>query len=133
MKALKIILWICAIGFALAFPFAALPWPVITGFIHWVGIVPPDAAAPPITVFMFRLALVTFGMIGIFFAILARNPLGYGPMLVLAAYGLVGYGVFCLVGSIGYGLPVLAFSGDVAFGIVAGLLLLVFRKKALHE
>jgi uncharacterized membrane protein YjjP (DUF1212 family) len=72
-----------------------------------------------------------FGMIGIFFTILARNPLKYGAMLLLAAYGLLCYGVFCLAGGIRYGLPVWAYYGDVVFGIVAGILLLVFRKKAL--
>jgi len=81
---------------------------------------------------MFRLSLVLFGMIGIFFVILARDPLKYGAMLLLAAYGLVGYGIFSLVAGIRYGLPVWTYSGDVIFGIVAGLLLLTFRKRAMQ-
>jgi len=71
-------------------------------------------------------------MIGIFFVILARNPLKYGAMLPLAAYGLLCYGVFCLVGGIRYGLPVWTYSGDVIFGVVAGVLILVLRKKAMR-
>jgi len=70
------------------------------------------------------------GMIGIFFVILAQNPPKYGAMLLLAAYGLLCFAVFCLVGGIRYGLPVWAYSGDVIFGVVTGVLILVLRKKA---
>ena len=129
MKGLKIVLWICAVCCLLGFVFAALPWRAFTGLCHWVGIQPPAAEA--ITVFMFRLSLAIFGMIGIFFVILARNPLKYGVMLLLAAYGLVCYGVSSLVGGIRYGLPVWTYAGDVIFGVVAGVLLVIFRKKAL--
>ncbi|MGA1871898.1 MAG: hypothetical protein ACMUJM_25540 [bacterium] len=130
MKGLKIILWICAICCLLSFIFAALPWRAIATWFHWVGIQSPAAEA--ITVFMLRLSLVIFGIIGVFFAILARNPLKYGVMLPLAAYGLVGYGIFSLVAGMRYGLPVWAYSGDVIFGVVAGVLVLIFRKKAIQ-
>jgi hypothetical protein len=70
-------------------------------------------------------------MIGIFFAILARNPLKYGAMLLLASYGLVIYGIFSLVAGIRYRLPVWIYANDVIFGVVAGVLLLIFRKKAI--
>jgi len=130
MKGLKIILWICAICCLLGFIAAALPWRAITALFHWVAVQPPPAE--PLTVFVFRLFLAIFGMIGIFFVILARNPLEYGAMLPLAAYGLLCYGVFCLVGGIRYGLPVWTYSGDVIFGIAAGVLILVLRKKAMR-
>ena len=130
MKGLKIILWICAIGCLLSFIVAVLPWQTITALFNWAGIEPPFAEA--ITVFMFRLSLVIFGLIGIFFAILARNPLKYGAMLPLATYGLMVYGIFSLAAGIRYELPVWTYSGDVIFGIVAGLLLLILRKKAIQ-
>lgn len=130
MKGLKIILWICAIRFLPGFILAAVPWRAFAAWGDWVGIQPPGAEA--VTVFMFRLSFVIFGMIGIFFAILARNPIKYGVMLLLAAYGLVGYGIFSLVTGILYGLPVWTYSGHVIFGVVAGVLLLIFRKKAMQ-
>ena len=130
MKGLKIILWICAICCLLGFIFAAFPWRAITALFNWVGLQPP--VAEPITAFMFRLCLATFGMIGIFFVILARNPLKYGAMLLLAAYGLLFYSVFCLLGGIRYGFPIWTFAGDVVFGVVAGVLILTFRKKAIQ-
>jgi len=130
MKGLKIILWICGICCLPGFIAAALPWPVITALFQWVGVQPPTAE--PITVYIIRLCSAIAGMIGIFFVILARNPLKYGAMLPLAAYGLLCYGVFCLVGGIRYGLPVWTYSGDVIFGVVAGVLILVLRKKAMR-
>ncbi len=130
MKGLKIILWITAICCLLGFVLAALPWKAITAICDWAGIQTPIAL--PLTVFMYRLCSAIFGIIGIFFVILARNPLKYGGMLLLAAYGLVGYGIFSLVAGIRYELPVWTYSGDVIFGVVAGVLLLIFRKKAMQ-
>ena len=132
MKGLKIVLWICAVCCLLGFIAAALPWRVITAWYDWAG-VRPHLGAEPITVFAFRLFLALFGMIGIFFAILARNPLGHGAMLLLAAYGLLGFGVFSFAGGIRYALPLWVYSGDVIFCIVAGVLILVFREKAMRE
>ena len=72
------------------------------------------------------------GLIGVFFIILARNPLKYDGMLLLAAYGLLCYGLFCLAGGIRYTLPAWAYAGDIIFGFVAGVLILIFRKKAIQ-
>jgi hypothetical protein len=129
MKGLKIILWICALCCLLGFICAALPWPVITTFYNWGGIQPPTAE--PITVFLLRLFLATFGMAGIFFVILARNPLSYGAMLLLAAFGVICFGIFYLVGGIRYGLPVCIYSQKSLFFVVLGVLILIFRKKAI--
>ena len=128
MKGLKIILWICAICFLETFIFAFLPWRPLIAYLQWLGLQPP--AAEPITVFMFRITLAMFGTIGIFFVILARNPLDYGAMLPFSAYGLLGYGVLFLVFGIRYELPARAYSIDVILGLVAGVLILFFQKKA---
>ena len=130
MKSLKVTLWICGVLCLLSFIFAALPWRVITALCEWVGFQFP--AASPIIVYMIRLCLAVVGLIGVFFIILGRNPLKYGAMLLLAAYGLLCYGLFCLVGGIRYALPVWMYAGDVIFGFVAGVLILMFRKKAMQ-
>ena len=130
MKGLKITLWICGVLCLLGGILAAFPWRAIAGMCQWVGVQPP--AAEPITVFMIRLCLVMAGMIGVFFIILARNPLKYGAMLLLAAYGLLCYGLFCLVAGIRYALPVWVYAGDVLFGFVTGALILMYRKRAMQ-
>ena len=129
MKGLKIVLWVCAVGCLLSFGFAALPWNCIKGWFSFFGLTP--LAAEPMTVYMFRLCLATYGLIGIFFVILARNPLKYNGMLLLAAYGALLMAFFCLMGGIRYGLPIWAYGFDVVFCAVAGGLLLTFRKKAM--
>ena len=129
MKGLKIVLWVCAVSCLLGFAFAALPWNLIQGWFQFFGLKPP--ATEPMTVYMFRLCLAIYGLIGIFFVILARNPLKYDGMLLLAAYGALLTALFCLVGGIRYGLPLWAYGCDVLFCVLAGALLLIFRKKAL--
>ncbi len=131
MKGLKIMLWICAIRFLPAFIPAVIPWPAFAAGVGWLGIQPPGTEE--FTKFMIRLSLAGFGMVGIFFAILARNPFKYGVMLPLAAYGLVGFGIVTLVAGIRYsGLPLWTYSINAIFGVVAGILLLIFRKKAMQ-
>ena len=130
MKGLKIILWICAVSCLLGFICAALPWSAIITFYHWSGVQPPFDA---ITVFLVRLFLATFGMTGIFFIILARNPLNYDAMLLLSAFGLICFGIFYLVGGFRYGLPVWIYSQKSIFSVVVGVLILVFRKKAIPK
>jgi len=130
MKGLKITLWICGIFCMLGFIGVALPWNAISTLCQWFGVQPP--VAEPITVYMIRLCLAITGLIGVFFIILARNPLKYDGMLLLAAYGLLCYGLFCLVGGICYTLPACAYAGDIIFGFLAGVLILIFRKKAIQ-
>jgi hypothetical protein len=130
MKGLKVVLWICAVACLLGFVAAAFPWRVIISLCQWVGVEPPTPDA--LTVYVFRLFMAMFGLIGVFFVILARDPLKYGAMLRLAAYGLLSFGIFCLVGGIKYPIPLFAYLGDFIFGVVAGLLLLVFRRKAMR-
>ena len=129
MKGLKIVLWICAIYCFTGIIPAVLPWNTIVALFNWVEIPPPTTEA--INVFIFRLGSAIFGLIGTFLVILARNPLKYGVMLLLAAYGLMLFGVLVLIGGIRYELPVLAYFSDVIIGIGGCTLLLYFRKKEL--
>ena len=129
MKGLKTVLWICALSCLLGFAFAALPWNFIKGSFNFFGLMPP--AKTPITVYMFRLFLATYGLIGIFFIVLATDPLKYDGMLLLAAYGILLTAIFCFVGGMRYRLPFKAYGYDVIFCAIAGVLLLVFRKNAM--
>jgi hypothetical protein len=128
MKGLKVVLWICAVACLLGFVFAALPWRVTITWFQLTGAEPPTPDA--VTVYVFRLFMAVSGIIGVFFIILARDPLKYGVMLQFAAYGLLSFGVFCLVGGIKYPISLGAYLGDAIFGLVAGVLLLIFRRKS---
>ena len=130
MEVLKTALWLSAIYCLVESSGVLLPWRAITAYFEFYGYQVP--AAEPINVFMIRLFSVLFGMIGIFFIILAQNPLKYGGMLLLAAYGLLFYGDLNLVGGIRYVLPVWIYTGDVIFAVIAGVLILIFRKKVIQ-
>jgi hypothetical protein len=136
MKGLKITLWVCAISFLMGFIAAALPWQVLTSWCNQNGVL--ITTSEPLIVFLARISLMIFGMIGVFFIILARNPLKYGEMLPLAGYGLLLLGVLILIGSILYilpnALPIITITTllKVFFYFVLGALILLFRKGAIQ-
>lgn len=127
MTAAKTFLWICAISLLSAFIIAVLPWHAIMSWFSYIGIPTPDAH--PLTEFMFRICFALLGTIGIFFVILARNPLAYGPMLKLAAYGLIIWGLISCSGGIYYSFPAITYVGDLVFCLVAGVYLIAFQRK----
>jgi hypothetical protein len=129
MKVLKAALWISAIYCLVESSGALLPWRGITAYFDFWGYQVPTAE--PINVFMVRLFSALFGMIGIFFLILAQNPLKYGAMLLLAAYGLLCLGVFYFLCGILYGLPISIY-WDIITVVAAGILILIFRKSELR-
>jgi hypothetical protein len=90
-------------------------------------------AGAPFKAYMARLMCASGGLVGIFFAILATDPLRYGPMLPLAGWGLIFTGLICLAGGIRYQLPPIMFCGDLVFCIVTGVLILIFRARAIEE
>ena len=131
MKGLKTTLWVCAIFFLLSFICIPLPWQTFTTWSNQLGVQIPTAE--PWTLFWVRMLFATYGMIGVFFVILARNPLKYGEMLLLAAYGLLLLGVFLLIGGIHYSLPFITYIVKVIIFFILGALILLFRKEAIQE
>ena len=128
MKSLKAALWICAIGCLTAVPFIILPWGVIENIMIRFGVEPiPDI---PAAMYFVRIACGVFGLIGIYFIILARNPLTHGPMLNLGAYGLIFFGLLALILGLSLEISPLVFLGDAVFGIVLGIFIAVLSSKA---
>ena len=118
MKGLKITLWIAALGCLSAVPFVVMPWSVVENLVLWFGIEPlPNT---PIVVYLFRVACGIFGLIGIYFILLARNPLAYGRMLELGTYGLILFGLLSLLVGSSIGLPVIVYLGDSLSGLILG-------------
>jgi hypothetical protein len=128
MKNLKIVLWICAVGCLTAVPLVILPWCIIENIMVCFGLTAiPDI---PAAMYFVRIACGVFGLIGIFFIILAKNPLNYGPMLNLAAYGLVVFGLLSLILGLSLKMSPIVYLGDAIFGIVLGIVIAVLSSKA---
>jgi hypothetical protein len=72
MNALKIALWIIGIGCLTAVLFLFLPWAVVESMVSWSGVeLLPDT---PILIYFYKVIFGVFGLIGVFFLILSRNP-----------------------------------------------------------
>lgn len=122
MKTLQFFLWLAALGCLLAVPFVFLPWSTLDSLFSWFGIDPlPDT---PIALYFYRLNFGIFGLIGVFFILLAKNPLDYGPMLNLGAFGLILTGVLAMLIGFSIALPPIVYLGDGLFGLVIGLAIL---------
>jgi hypothetical protein len=80
-----------------------------------------------------RAGFMAYGMIGVFFGILARNPLKYGGMLPFAALFLFCYASFRLTGGILYQYPIGLYIGDVVLCILIGFLILFLRTRILRN
>lgn len=125
MNRLKTTLWISAIGCLIAIPFAVIPWNIIESIFLWLGV---ELIASPITIYLFRIVCAVFGLIGIFFIILAKNPLKYGYMLDLGAYGLIFFGLLCLILGISLDMSLKLYIGDALFGLILGVLIVILSK-----
>lgn len=72
MKGIKNTLSVCAIVFLPSFIFAVLPWQVL---IDWFTQYEIQIPADPFTAFCARMLYAIFGMVGVFFIILARESI----------------------------------------------------------
>jgi len=128
MKGLKIVLWVCAIACLLGFLGLVVPWTAITRMFRLYGLSP--LATQPVEAYVLRLGAALVGMVGVFFVLLALRPLHYGPMLFLAAFGLLAFSLLTLVGGLRYGFVLRAFLPDTIFCATTGALILFFRSRA---
>ena len=128
LKALKFALWVAAIGCLAAVPFVALPWSVVDNIAHLFGIHPlPD---DPVVMYLVRVSCGVFGLIGVYFIILARNPLDSGPMLDLGAYGIAIFGLLSLFIGLSLNVSPRLFIGDALSGLILGVAIIVLSSKA---
>ena len=118
MNGLKIILWLCAVAFLLGFPLLVTPWDTINDMIGWFGVepLPPE----PLVMYLMRMSCGLLGVAGVFFVLLARNPLGYGLMLDLSGYGLIAIGLVAPSVGLSLGLPAMVFVADTVFALAFG-------------
>ena len=127
MKSLKIALWVAAIGCLTAVPFIVLPWHVLDKIVLWFGFepIPNDR----LIMYILRVSCGVYGLIGVYFIILARNPLVYGPMLDLGAYGLAIFGLLSLIIGLSLEISPRVFAGDALSGLILGIVIIVLSSK----
>nr|VFJ86397.1 MAG: hypothetical protein BECKLFY1418B_GA0070995_10039 [Candidatus Kentron sp. LFY]VFJ92077.1 MAG: hypothetical protein BECKLFY1418A_GA0070994_102031 [Candidatus Kentron sp. LFY]VFK18045.1 MAG: hypothetical protein BECKLFY1418C_GA0070996_103815 [Candidatus Kentron sp. LFY] len=130
MKGIKVILYIYAVIYLLGLVLAFLPISTGSDLLNTAGSDLPGAM-DPFTLLWTRMSGVGFGLAGIFFLILARNPFGYGVMLPFAGYGQICVGLFYSPLNIWYGSPLASWliSAESILLVGTGALLLILAKK----
>ena len=124
MRALKICLWIAGIGCLLSVIGVFLPISVIESIAKFFGIESlPDS---PLLVYAVRLMSATYAAVGVFFVILALDPMKYGVMVPFSGVGAVFVGVVCAIAGLLAAMPLWWFLGDSLSCLVLGVLILVF-------
>ena len=128
MRALKVCLWIAGVGCLLSVFGMFLPVRVVESLARaFGGEAFPDS---PLFVYAVRLMSATFVGVGVYFVILARDPMKYGVMVPFSGLAAVCLGVVCGITGLAVGMPLFWFLGDSLSCVVLGALILVFWRKA---
>jgi len=128
MRALKICLWITGILYLLAVVGLFLPVSACESIAGFFGIETlPDS---PLIMYAIRTMSATYIGIGVFFIILALNPLKYRVLVPFSGIVAVFIGVVCAISGPIVGMPAFWYLGDSLSCAVLGVLILVFWQKA---
>ncbi len=128
MRALKICLWIAGVGCLLSVFGMFLPMSVFESIAKFFGIESlPDSL---LFIYAFRLMSATYAAVGVFFIILALQPMKYGVMVPFSGVGAVFVGVVCAIAGLLTAMPLWWFLGDSLSCLVLGVLILVFWQQA---
>jgi hypothetical protein len=129
MKILKILLWIFSIFCLLAFFGVVLPWNIIQKIALFFGF--ENISEAPLTKYFFRISSLVYTLIGVFFGVLAKDPLKYRDMVLLGTYGILIFGVLCLIIGVVEELKPMWFLLDGFFCIVFGIGIYIFYRRLL--
>ena len=128
MRALKICLWIAGIGCLLSVLGIFLPVSAWESIARFFGIESfPDS---PQFMYVVRLMSATYAAVGVFFVILALDPMKYGVMVPVSGIGAVLIGVVCAIVGLLEAIPLWWFLGDSLSCVVVGVLIFVFWQQA---
>lgn len=128
MRGLKICLLITGILCLLAVAGLFLPLSAFESITGFFGIETlPDS---PLIMYAIRVVSAMNVGIGVFFIILALNPMKYGVLVPFSGIVSILLGMVCMITGLAVGMPALWFLGDSSSCLVLGVLILVFWQKA---
>lgn len=128
MRALKVCLWVIGVLCLAALVGLVLPMATLESMAGAFG----DATFPkaPVVTYVVRTFSATFAAIGVFFILLARDPMRYGVMVPFAGVAAAALGVICGITGAATGIPLLWYLGDCVSCLLAGALVLVLWRRA---
>ena len=128
LHSLKICLWMAAIGCLLSIFGMFLPISVLESLAKAIGGKPfPDS---PLLVYAIRVISATYVGIGVFYAILALDPMKYPVMVPFSGIAAVILGLLCGITGLAVGMFPPWFLGDSLSCLVVGGLILIFWRQA---
>ena len=127
MNALKICLWITGVLCLLSVAGLFLPLSACESIAGFFGIETlPDS---PLIMYAIRTISATFVGVGVFFIILALNPVKYGVMVPFSGLAAIFIGVVCAITGPVVGMPLWWFLGDcLSCGGLGALIVLSWRQ-----
>ena len=127
MRGLKICLWIAGILCLLSVVGMFLPIRVVESFARAFGVQAlPDS---PLVMYVVRVMSATYAAVGVYFVILARDPMKYAVLVLFTGLAAVFVGVVCGITGASVGMPPLWVLGDFISCTVLGVLILVFWRQ----
>ena len=134
MIRIKITLWVLAVSFLIGFIFMLFPWQIINRIYIIAGEQPISQTAA--VEYSIRVTCGIVGVIGIYFLILAIDPLKYKTLVFFSSYALIGISLMCIITGLLVDISAIIILGDSLFGFILGIILLLislnaFRAKAL--
>lgn len=127
MRALKICLWITGIACLLSVAGLFLPVSACGSIAAFFGIETlPDS---PLVMYAIRVMSATYAAVGVFFIILALNPMRFGLLVPFSGLAALFIGVVCGITGLAVAMPLLWFLGDSLSCIVLGALIFVFWRQ----
>ncbi len=128
MRLLKICLWITGIGCLLSLFGMFLPFSAWQSICKLFGIESfPDL---PHVMYAPRVGSGTYVAVGIFFIILALDPLKYGVIVPFSGVAAVFVGVVCAIAGLLTKMALCWFIGDSLSCLILGVFILVFWQQA---
>jgi hypothetical protein len=128
MRGLKICLLIAGLLCLPCVGGVFLPISTLESFTKYFGVA--SLAGPPLATYSIRVVSATYAGIGVFFVVLALNPLKYGVLVLFSGIGSVLLGMVCGITGSAVGMPPQWFLCDTSSCLVLGILILVFWQKA---
>ena len=128
MRSLKICLWIAGILCLLSVVGLFLPLSAFESIAGFFGVETlPDS---PLVMYVTRTVSAMSVGIGVFFIILALNPMKYGVLVPFSGIAAILIGVVCFITGLAEGMPAAWFLGDTLSCAVLGVLIVVFWRYA---
>lgn len=128
MRALKICLWITGVLCLLAVVGLFIPFSGCEAVAGFFGI--ESLSDSPLVMYCIRTMAATFAGIGVYFIILASDPVKYGVLVPFSGSVMVFIGLVCAVTGMMVKMPLMWVMGDSLSCLVLGVLILVFWRRA---